>query len=75
MAQQRRLLAFENSSLAPGPGRYQLAVIDLLLETLQILVYYPDENLELGCVAVLSDMLNALGKPKDEQEPSPGWVC
>ncbi len=75
LAQQRRQLAFENSFLAPGPGRYQLAVIDLLLETLQILVYYPDEDLKLGCVAVLGDMLNALWKPKDAQEPSPGWVC
>ncbi len=71
--EERNRLELENSFVPPGAARYKLAVIDLLLETLQVLVLYPNHDLELACVAVLGDILNA-EKPKNEEASPPAWV-
>ncbi len=72
---ERKRLELENSFVPPGAARYKLALIDLLLETLQVLVYYPNYDLELASVAVLDDILNASSKKAKDGDPaSPAWV-
>ena len=57
LRQERRLMAFQNSSVPPGDDRYKLALIDLLVESLAIFILYSHRKAEHRCLAMLMDLL------------------
>ena len=79
LRRERRQIALDSTELPPGDASCRLSLIDILVESLEIFLVYPDENARLRCLALLMDLLeNGLGQDSANREtsaPAKTWVC
>ncbi len=73
LRQERRLMAFQNSSVPLGDARYKLALIDLLVESLAIFIIYRNQDTELACLGLLMNLLEK-DPPVADRQQGPVWV-